>query len=63
MPSTATAGNQPRSTVEEPNGHNSGGCAFCGAKPDGYDAVVDAPLCEPCALAFSNFRMEVLGAR
>ena len=62
MPTKATAGLKPCATVDEPSGNN-GGCAFCEAAADGYDATFEGPLCEPCSKAFSTFRRDVLGVR
>ena len=63
MPSKATAGRKARATVEEPSGQNNGGCAFCTAEADGYDATAEKPLCRSCSDAFSDFRRDVLGVR
>jgi hypothetical protein len=63
MPSKATAGERARATVEEPSGHNNGGCAFCAADADGYDAAAEVPLCRSCSDAFGTFRRDVLGVR
>ncbi|WP_256403237.1 hypothetical protein [Halorubrum salinum] len=63
MPSKATAGVTARATVEEPSGHNNGGCAFCPADADGYDAAAEAALCKECSDAFESFRVNVLGVR
>ena len=63
MQTMAATGFKARATVEEPSRHNNGGCAFCGAKADGYDAKAGAPLCKECSAAFSDFRVDVLGVR
>ena len=63
MPLLANAGLAPRTTIEEPIEYNGGGCAFCGEHADGYDAVVEQPLCEACAVAFAHFRCDVEGDR
>ena len=63
MPLLANAGQEPRMTAEELIEDNAGGCAFCGAHADGYDAVVEQPLCETCAVAFTHFQCDVGGDR
>ena len=50
-------------TAEELIEDNAGGCAFCGAHADGYDAVIEQPLCEACAVAFTHFQCDVEGDR
>jgi hypothetical protein len=59
----ATAGVKPCATTDEPSGHNNGGCAFCDAPADGFDAKAGAPLCKECSIAFSDFRREVVEVR
>ena len=62
MPTKAIAGLKPCATTGEPSG-NDGGCAFCAADADGYDAAAEAALCRDCSDAFESFRRDVLGVR
>ena len=62
MRTKATAGLKPCATTDEPSGNN-GGCAFCPADADGYDAAAEAALCKKCSDAFETFRVDVLGVR
>ena len=47
MPTKAIAGLKPCATTGEPSG-NDGGCAFCPAPADGFDAERGVAVCRDC---------------
>jgi len=50
MLTKATAGLKPCATTGEPS-ETDGGCAFCPAPADGFDAARGEPVCHACAEA------------
>ena len=49
-----TAALRGRATTDEPNGNNSGDCAFCTNRATGVDARTGKPVCRSCGTALNE---------